>query len=117
MPPLVVHAAVDARRATASDDNAGFASHTFPTRAMRAFLTLGSLLIVLAIIALSVRSQLQANRRFLPTAQAASGAASMPLNGSPQQVMSQYQRELDKAMKAGVQHTADQAASAADEAR
>jgi hypothetical protein len=85
---------------------------------MRAFLTLGSLLIVLAIIALSVRSQLQANKRFLPTSAAASGSASMPqLGGSPQQMMSQYQRELDKAMKAGAQHTADQAASAADEAR
>jgi septal ring-binding cell division protein DamX len=83
---------------------------------MRAFLTLGSLLIVLAIIALSVRSQLQANKRFLPTA-AASGAASMPLNGTPQQVMSQYQRDLEAAVKADAQHTADQAASAADQAR
>jgi len=84
---------------------------------MRAFLTLGSLLIVLAVVALSVRSQLQANKRFLPSTAAASGVASMPLNGSPQQVMSQYQRELDQAMKAGAQHTADQAASAADQAR
>jgi len=85
---------------------------------MRAFLTLGSLLIVLAIIALSVRSQLQANKRFLPSsAAAASGAAPMPLNGTPQQQMSQYQRELEAAVKADAQHTADQAASAADQAR
>lgn len=84
---------------------------------MRAFLTLGSLLIVLAIIALSVRSQLQASKRFVPTSAAASGVAAMPLDGTPRQVMSQYQRELDAAMKAGAQHTADQAASAADQAR
>jgi len=84
---------------------------------MRAFLTLGSLLIVLAVIALSVRSQLQANKRFMPTAAAASGGESIPLDGSPQQVMSQYQRELGQAMKADAQHTADQAASAADQAR
>jgi hypothetical protein len=99
----------------ASDDNAAFTLSASPD--MRAFLTLGSLLIVLAVVALSVRSQLQANKRFLPSTAAASGVASMPLNGSPQQVMSQYQRELDQAMKAGAQHTADQAASAADLAR
>jgi hypothetical protein len=84
---------------------------------MRAFLTFGSLLIVLAVIALSVRNQLHASKRFLSTAAAASGVASMPLDGTPKQVMSQYQRELDQAMKAGAQHTADQAASAADQAR
>jgi hypothetical protein len=84
---------------------------------MRAFLTLGSLLIVLAVIAVSVRSQLHASKRFMPTSAAASGVASMPLNGTPQQQVSQYQRELDQAIKAGAQHTADQAASAADLAR
>ena len=84
---------------------------------MRAFFTVGSLLIVLAIIGLSMRSQLQANKRFLPTVDAASGAAATPSNGTPQQAVSQYQRELDQAMKASAQHTADQAASAADEAR
>jgi hypothetical protein len=78
---------------------------------MRAFFTIGSLLIVLAIIGLSMRSQLQANKRFLPTTQAASGA------GTPQQAVSQYQREVEQAMKDSAQHTADQAASAADEAR
>jgi hypothetical protein len=40
----------------------------------------------------------------------------MPSSGTPQQAVSQYQRELDQAMKASAQHTADQAASAADEA-
>jgi hypothetical protein len=84
---------------------------------MRAFLTLGSLLIVLAIVALAMRSQLQANKRFLPSSAAATGAASMPQDGTPRQVVSQYQRELDQAMKADAQHTADQAASAADQAR
>jgi hypothetical protein len=78
---------------------------------MRAFFTIGSLLIVLAIIGLSMRSQLQSNKRFLPTGEAASGA------GTPQQAVSQYQREVEQAMKASAQHTADQAASAAVEAR
>ena len=78
---------------------------------MRAFFTIGSLLIVLAIIGLSMRSQLQANKRFLPTVEAASSA------GTPQQAVSQYQREVEQAMKASAQHTADQAASAADQAR
>ena len=84
---------------------------------MRAFLTLGSLLIVLAIVALTVRNQLHASQRYMPTSAAASGAAPAPLNGTPQQMTSQYQRELDAAMKAGAQHTADQAASAADQVR
>jgi hypothetical protein len=83
---------------------------------MRLFFTFGSLLVVLAIVAVSVRTQLKASQRVLPAANAASDAPAVP-QGSPQQVMSQYQRELDKAMKAGAQHTADQAASAADEAR
>ena len=81
---------------------------------MRAMLTFGSLLIVLAVIALSVRTQLQADRRFLPSA-AASGAASGPFNGTPQNQVSQYQRELDKAMKAAARHTDEQAASAGED--
>jgi len=83
---------------------------------MRLFFTFGSLLVVLAIIAVSVRTQLKASQRVLPQAAAASDVPAVP-QGNPQQVMSQYQRELDKAMKSGAQHTADQAASAADEAR
>ena len=82
---------------------------------MRALLTFGSMLIVLAIIALSMRHQLQADKRFLP-ASAASGVAPISVDPShPQQAVSQYQRELDAAMKASAQHTADEAASAADE--
>jgi len=78
-------------------------------------LTFGSLLIVLAIISITVRNQLHASKRFLPAA-AASDAAPLAIDpGHPQQAVSQYQRELDNAMKAGAQHTADQAASAADE--
>ncbi len=63
---------------------------------MRALLTFGSLLIVLAIVAVSVRSQLQASKRFLPPA--ASGAASGALVGNPQDQVTQYQREFDAAM-------------------
>lgn len=81
---------------------------------MRAMLTIGSLLIVLAVIAVSVRHQLDANKRFMPSS-AASDAASGALTGSPQNQVSQYQRELDAAMKAAAQHTADQAASAGED--
>jgi hypothetical protein len=77
-------------------------------------LTFGSLLIVLAVIALTMRNQLQASRHFLPSA-AASGAASAPFDGTPRQAVSDYQRQLDQAMKASAQHTADQAASAGDD--
>ena len=80
---------------------------------MRAMLTFGSLLIVLAVIAVSVRSQLSASKRYLPAA--ASDAASGALTGSPQNQVSQYQRQLDAAMKAAAQHTADQAASAGED--
>ena len=86
---------------------ASLASH-FPT--MRAMLTFGSLLIVLAVVALSMRTQLQADKRFLPSP-AASGAQA----GAPANQVSQYQRELDAAMKAAAQHTADQAASAGED--
>ena len=81
---------------------------------MRLFFTFGSLLVVLAIIAVSVRTQLKASQRVLPQAAAAADVPAVP-QGNPQQVMSQYQRELDKAMKAAAQHTADQAASAGDD--
>jgi hypothetical protein len=82
---------------------------------MRAMLTFGSLLIVLAIVSITVRNQLHASKRFLP-AVAASGTAPLVVDPNhPQQAVSQYQRELDNAMKAAAQHTADQAASAADE--
>ena len=79
-------------------------------------LSFGSLLIVLAIISIAVRHQLHAEKRFLPATVAASGAAPITVDpNNPQQAVSQYQRELDKAMKAAAQHTADQAASVADE--
>ena len=82
---------------------------------MRAMLTFGSLLIVLAVVSISVRNQLHASKRFLPAA-AASGAAPLAIDPNhPKQAVSLYQRELDQAMKAAAQHTADQAASAADE--
>ena len=81
-------------------------------------LSLGSLLIVLAVIALSVRSQLQASKRFMPVsaASSAAGVASSPFDtNNPSQAVSQYQHELEKAMKAAERHTADQAASAGDD--
>ena len=81
---------------------------------MRAMLTFGSLLIVLAVIALSVRAQLQASKRSVPSS-AASDAASATLGGTPQNQVSQYQRELDKAMKAASRHTDEQAASAGED--
>ena len=82
---------------------------------MRMFLTFGSLLIVLAIISVTVRHQLHASRQLLP-AVVASGAAPLAVDpNDPQRAVTQYQRDLDKAMKADAQHTADQAASAADE--
>jgi hypothetical protein len=80
---------------------------------MRAMLTFGSLLIVLAVVAVSLRSQLQANKRFLPSA--AASAASDPFVGTPQNQVSQYQRALDQAMQADARHTADQAASAGED--
>ncbi len=79
---------------------------------MRA-MSLVLLLIVLACIGLTVRSQLQASKRFLPSAAAASSA---PFGGASSPTVSEYQRELDKAMKAGMQRTADQAASAGEDA-
>lgn len=82
---------------------------------MRALLTFGSLLIVLAIVSVLVRNQLHASKRYLPEV-AASGVAPITVDPNhPQQAVSQYQRELDKAMKASAQHTADQAASIADD--
>ena len=83
---------------------------------MRMFLTFGSLLIVLAIISIAVRNQLHASKQFLPATAAASGAPAIDVDpNNPRQAVSQYQRDLDKAMKADAQHTADQAASAADD--
>ena len=82
---------------------------------MRALLTFGSLLIVLAIIGLSVRSQLQASKRFLPSARPRPAPRRRRSPAPARNQVSQYQRELDKAMKAAAQHTADQAASAGED--
>ena len=81
-------------------------------------LSIGSLLIVLAIVGIITRNQLHATARFRPSASASAAGVVVPNvdPNDPQKAISQYQRELDKAMKAGAQHTADQAASAADEA-
>ena len=79
---------------------------------MRAILTFGSLLIVLAVIALSARTQLQANKRFLPAASAASEASSAPFGGSTQPTPAQFQRELEKTLREGAQGSAERAARA-----
>ena len=82
---------------------------------MRAMLTYGSLLIVLAIVALLAGNQLRANKRLLSTAPAVSDASSAPFGGSSSPTVAQYQRELDKAMKASARHTDEQAASAGED--
>jgi len=83
---------------------------------MRAVFALASLLIVLAVVGLSLRHALQANRDLPPTA-SAGAAASGAAAGSPRAVTSQYRRDVEQALGAGAQHTADQAASAADDVR
>jgi len=82
---------------------------------MRAMLTFGSLLVVLAIVAISVRTQLHAGGRVLPAAAASAAAPGAVDPGNPRQAVTQYQRDIDQAMKDSAQRTADQAASAADE--
>jgi hypothetical protein len=82
---------------------------------VRALLTFAALLIVLAVIALSARSQLQANKRFLPDADAASQAASAPFGGSSQPTPAQLQRELEKTLREGAQRGAERAASAGED--
>jgi len=80
---------------------------------MRAMLSFASVLIVLAVIAVSMRNGLRAGGSSVPTA--AASAASGPFVGTPQNQVSQYQHALDQAMKADAQHTADQAASAGED--
>ena len=82
---------------------------------MRAMLTFGSLLIVLAVIALSVRSQLQASKRFLPSATAASDASSAPFGGSSSPSVAQFQRELDKTLGEAASHREAESASAGED--
>jgi hypothetical protein len=82
---------------------------------MRALLTFASLLIVLAVIAVSVRSQLRADKRFLPAAAAASGASSAPFGGSSSPSVAQFQRELDKTLSEAASHREAEAASAGED--
>ena len=82
---------------------------------MRALLTFGSLLVVLAVIGLSVKSQLQASKRYLPAAAAASGAASAPFGGNSSPSVAQFQQELNKALNEGARHREAEAASAGDD--
>ena len=80
---------------------------------MRGLFSIVGLLLVLAVIAVSVRNELHASRKFLPaTAGAASAAGSAPFGGSAAPGVAEFQRELDKTMRA----EAARAASAGDAA-
>jgi hypothetical protein len=80
---------------------------------MRALLTFASLLIVLAVIAVSVRSQLKADKRLLPAA--ASDAASVAFGGSSAPSVAQFQRELDKTLNQAASHREAESASAGED--
>ncbi len=89
---------------------------------MRALFTFGGLLVVLAVIALLARHQLDAQRRLLPAATASApafavGGASVAAGDVPQVTTDQYKRELDKVLREGAQRSADRAASAGDDTK
>ncbi|HEX7640001.1 MAG TPA: hypothetical protein VF457_16510 [Burkholderiaceae bacterium] len=77
---------------------------------MRAALSLVGLLVVLLIIAVNVRHQLQATRAAMPAP--AASTASAPFGGSSSPSVAQFQQELDKTMR----QADERAAHAADEA-
>ena len=84
---------------------------------MRAVFTFASLLVVLGIVVVTVRHQLQASRQLLPAGNApAAAGASAPFGGASQPSVAQYQRELDRALQAGVAGRAS-AAEAAEGSR
>ena len=66
-------------------------------------------MLVLGIIAVSVRNQMHASRALLsgPTAE-----ASAPFGGTSSPNVAQFQRELDKALRDSAAHTANATASA-----
>ena len=83
---------------------------------VRGLLTFGGLLLVLGVVALAARSQLQANKRFLPAAAAtASDAASAPYGGASQPTPAQFERELEKTLREAAQQREERAASAGDD--
>ncbi len=82
---------------------------------MRALLTFASLLIVLAVIAVLARTQLRADKRFLPAAAAASDASSAPFGGSSAPSVAQFQRELDKTLSEAASHREAESASAGED--
>ncbi len=78
---------------------------------MKAIFSFASLLIVLAVVAVTVRNELRATRQLLPEPAGAASdtaSASAPFGGSSSPSVSQFQRELDKTMRSA----ADRAASA-----
>jgi len=79
--------------------------------------TFASLLIVLGIIVVAVKHQLQASRQLLPGAGApAAAGASAPFGGASRPNVAQYQRELDRALQEGTAGRAS-AADAAETSR
>ena len=83
---------------------------------MRGLLTFASLLVVLGIVVVSVKHQLQASRQLLPGGAPTAAGASAPYGGASQPSVAQYQRELDRALQAGVAERAS-AAEAAEGSR
>jgi hypothetical protein len=69
------------------------------------------LLVVLAIVALNVRNQLRATRQLAPGA-ASADAASAPFGGTSSPSVAQFQRELDKQMRAASERAAGPASEA-----
>ena len=67
---------------------------------MRAIFSIASLVIVLCVIAVAVQHQLRASRQYLPTA-AAPAEATAAFAGASQPTAAQYQRELERTLKAG----------------
>ncbi len=85
------------------------------TAAMRALLTVSSLLIVLAVVAVTVRSQLRADKRLPPATAAASDASSAPWVGSSSPSVAQFQHELDKTLSQAASHREAESASAGED--
>jgi hypothetical protein len=79
---------------------------------MRALFTFGSLLVALVIVVVAVKHQLQAQRQFLPGANGPGAAGASAPFGASSQSVGQYQRELDRALQAGMAGRASAAESA-----
>jgi hypothetical protein len=84
---------------------------------MRAIFSFASILIVLGIVVVAVKHQLEASRQGLPAGSASTMTGpSAPFGGTSQPSVAQYQRELDRAIQEGVAARAS-AADAAEGSR